>query len=342
MSKKNVIILFAFSILFFSLSLVGVYIYGQTTIVWHSADEITPGTFQIGDYKFPGSSRVSIGTNDFPNKLNVVSDEGGEFTSFQTSNTGNSWVRIQNGVTGMNLGIGNITPHPYIWSWSNLFFIGNDGNPTLFVDGMGNGNVYVGTVFPSRQAKLVVRDNYSGCGEVGLGGGVNYDMWVDPGTEEDFWITYAGCADDAACHIEDLVFNFNPHGTNYHAMSLNMLSGNLWLKGGLNADWVVQRSSIRYKKNLEKSNISFLDRVKNIQPYFYNFKSEQTNDKKHFGYLAEDLPKEILAKDGNVDMMAYNGMLLKLIQEQQELLEKQQREIKILQKEIQRLKNSKK
>lgn len=36
------------------------------------------------------------------------------------------------------------TPHPYAWSTTGNFFIGNDDNPTLFVDGMGNGNVGIG------------------------------------------------------------------------------------------------------------------------------------------------------------------------------------------------------
>jgi hypothetical protein len=45
----------------------------------------------------------------------------------------------------MNIGVGQITQSPYIWSDNGYFFIGSDGSPTLFVQGMSNGNVGIGT-----------------------------------------------------------------------------------------------------------------------------------------------------------------------------------------------------
>lgn len=69
MSKKNTIILFTLSVLFFSLSLVGVYVYGAVSGVFHTPDEIKPGSFQNGNYTFPGN--VGIGTTSPSYKLQV-------------------------------------------------------------------------------------------------------------------------------------------------------------------------------------------------------------------------------------------------------------------------------
>ncbi len=198
---------------------------------------------------------------------------------------------------------------------------------------MGDGN----PITVKTRGNFFVESANINVGSMGFGGHpargtTNFDAWIDPGEEQDFVFTYAGCADEAACQNEDFIFNFNPHGTNYHTLTINMVSGNMWLKGGLNADFVVQRSSVDYKKNLERYNGSFLKRVKNIQPYLYNFKKEGKTSKKHFGYLAEDLPKEVLSESGKeIDLNAYSAMLLKLIQEQQE-------EIDTLKKEIEKLK----
>ena len=66
--------------------------------------------------------------------------------SFKHNGVGNSSVRIGNNNGYMNLGVGATTVHPYIWSSTNGFIIGNDGDPTVFVNGMGNGSVGIGTV----------------------------------------------------------------------------------------------------------------------------------------------------------------------------------------------------
>jgi hypothetical protein len=90
---------------------------------------------------------VGIGTAAPTAPLNV-STSAQVMSVFQNPGVGNSWISVMNNTGHMNLGIGAFTPHPYVWSSTGNFFIGNDGNPTLFVSGMGNGNVGIGTTTP--------------------------------------------------------------------------------------------------------------------------------------------------------------------------------------------------
>ncbi len=46
----------------------------------------------------------------------------------------------------MNLGIGAANPYAYLWSGTGHFFIGDDGGATLYVNGMNNGSVGIGTI----------------------------------------------------------------------------------------------------------------------------------------------------------------------------------------------------
>jgi hypothetical protein len=90
---------------------------------------------------------VGIGTTTPTAPLHVSTSET-IMSQFQNPGKGNSWISVMNGTGYMNLGVGASTPHPYVWSSTNSFFIGSDGAPTLFVAGMGNGSVGIGTTNP--------------------------------------------------------------------------------------------------------------------------------------------------------------------------------------------------
>lgn len=110
------------------------------------------------------SGYVGIGTTAPAAALDVVvpgsSTAYTVLGEFRSTLAGNSWLQVVNSTGSLNLGIGGPggTPHPYIWSSTDNLFIGSDGNPTLFVQGMGNGNVGIGTT-DTKGYKFAVNGN---------------------------------------------------------------------------------------------------------------------------------------------------------------------------------------
>lgn len=99
---------------------------------------------------FPATGNVGIGTSTPVSPLDVRS--ASRIATLYSTNNANSSVEIGNSVTHMDLGVGAIAPTagvPYLWSANSNFMIGNDGNPTLFINGMANGNVGIGTTAPA-------------------------------------------------------------------------------------------------------------------------------------------------------------------------------------------------
>jgi len=269
------------------------------------------------------SGNVGIGTTSPGAKLEV---RGGDlrlngslkFTDSSGNVYKDNWIGMANNIDGTTkwLHIGGITDTDSV------------RRIALYADRVYfPGYVGIGTRSPSSRLTVVSPD--SRVGTIGIGGGYNYDISYNGGDEADFLFTYTGNHPNGAT-----VFTYNPSGTRNELMKIYN-NGNVWVKGTVTAS-----SSIKHKKNLENYNGQFLNKIKNLQPYLYNLKTEKDSSKKHFGYLSENLPKEILTEDGDVDMMAYNGMLLRLIQEQQQEIENQQKEIEKLQEEIKQLKKS--
>jgi hypothetical protein len=101
---------------------------------------------------------VGIGTSSPGFPLTVLTTNTNPYAniaSFRNDAGSNSWILVANNKGQVNLGMGGTVPYGYIWSSTNKFFIGDEGNGTLFVDGMANGNVSIGTP-DSKGYKLAV------------------------------------------------------------------------------------------------------------------------------------------------------------------------------------------
>jgi len=96
---------------------------------------------------------VGINNNSPQAKLDVKSPSA-TIAIFGGSTATNQAVRVSNSTGFVNIGIGVTTKHPYLWSSTGNLFVGSDGNPTLFIQGMNNGNVGIGTASPNQKLEI--------------------------------------------------------------------------------------------------------------------------------------------------------------------------------------------
>ena len=92
---------------------------------------------------------VGIGTSSPSFPLTVEETNTNPFAniaSFKNNAASNTWLLVANNKGQVNLGMGSSVVGGYIWSSTDKFYIGDDGNPALYVDKMANGNVGIGTL----------------------------------------------------------------------------------------------------------------------------------------------------------------------------------------------------
>ena len=102
---------------------------------------------------------------------------------------------------------------------------------------------------------------------------------------------------------------------------------------GIRTPVVTQTSIEKDKKNFEVLN-NGLEIIKNTDIYKYHLKSQNDTDKKHIGFVIGDkynYSQEITSQNNDgVDTYSMISVAYKAIQEQQELIEQLQKEIKEL------------
>ena len=95
------------------------------------------------------------------------------------------------------------------------------------------------------------------------------------------------------------------------------------------------------KRDIEKYNNKALDEVLNTDIYYYNYKEDAKDIKRRVGaIIGEDYKcsKEIIGTEGKgIDIYSMISLSYKAMQEQQELIEKQNNTIKDLQNRIEKL-----
>lgn len=109
---------------------------------------------------------------------------------------------------------------------------------------------------------------------------------------------------------------------------------------GIETPVLTQTSLENKKKNFEKLE-NALEILKQIDIYKYNLKFENDTDKKHLGFVIGDkykYAKEVTNKDNTgVDDYSFISLCCKAIQEQQELIEKQNKTIENLTAKVEKL-----
>lgn len=156
---------------------------------------------------------------------------------------------------------------------------------------------------------------------------------------------------DSSCYIGNLgwpaIFMKNYNNTNQIAMQISDTLGASIRLGddnnnaivainleGITTPTLTQTSLAEQKKNFEKMQDNAIEIIKNIDIYKYNLKSEKDTDKKHMGFVIGDeynYSKEVTSLDNKgVDNYSFTSLCCKAIQEQQELIEQLQKEIKQL------------
>ena len=109
---------------------------------------------------------------------------------------------------------------------------------------------------------------------------------------------------------------------------------------GIKTPILTQTSKESKKKNIVKYSEKALDIVKDSTIYEFNFKSENDKDKKHIGFVIGDeggeykTPEQVISNDREgIESYSMDSILWKAMQEQQEIIEQLQNEIKELKKE---------
>lgn len=104
--------------------------------------------------------------------------------------------------------------------------------------------------------------------------------------------------------------------------------------GSIRCVKITQTSLAEQKKNFEKLEDNAIAIIKNIDIYKYNLKSEDDTDKKHIGFVIGDgynYSEEVTSLDNKgVDNYSFTSLCCKAIQEQQEIIESLQKQIKEL------------
>ena len=116
--------------------------------------------------------------------------------------------------------------------------------------------------------------------------------------------------------------------------STQITANSIITDGDVTCNHVYQTSLETKKKNFEKLDNIGIQTIKNIDIYNYNFKNENNKEKKHIGFIIGDKFKysKLLTNNKNnaVDVYSFASMCCKAIQEQQEIIEQLQKEVKEL------------
>lgn len=113
----------------------------------------------------------------------------------------------------------------------------------------------------------------------------------------------------------------------------------LYVSGNITATGSISQGSSRDLKE-DISEISTDEAMKTLQylsPIKYKYKADETKEE-HLGFIAEDVPELVAAKDRKrLNPMDISALLTKVVQEQQRMIQEQQKTIESMMQKIQQL-----
>ena len=239
---------------------------------------------------------------------------------------------------------------------SNNFNVDKNGNMTCNNASMNNANITGGQIklkdTSSTGSRKILIENESNSNiktTIGTSGfnfsGERYNCYFIPnaGDSVQFFLGNGDTQPRWDSAISMNVYDSNIENTNISLMNnRDGINSSTTIKpSGITTPKVTQTSMETDKKNFEKISDNAIEIIKATDIYKYNLKSEKDTEKKHIGFVIGDkynYSKEITAVDENgneigVDNYAMTSVCFKAIQEQQEIIEQLQEEIKKLKEE---------
>lgn len=254
-----------------------------------------------------------------------------------------------------NVSIGNESQYYNLWGWGNVSL----GTATLYKNVTGNFNTAVGHgagYFLTSSGNTAIGHNaLDGQGDGGGNTGVGYNAGGVPWDQRTYNSTFLGYNAKAQSGLDNvIVIGYNAYTNEHHTIQLGdnrivklKTSGTIWSNGSQ------LTSDLRLKTNIQPIP-NTLDLIMKLNPVHYNKKNSiESSDyaKTENGFIAQELQKVLpyLVSEGtdkdkilSVDYNSIIPVLTKGIQEQQALIEAQQKQIDEMKLILEKLMNDKK
>ena len=213
---------------------------------------------------------------------------------------------------------------------SNNFNVDSNGNMTCN-NGQFNGGeikLYGGT---ENNARFTIKNE----DEVGRTEIIPTMVGIDgEGKNASLYVRYSHSDNNAINLVSSNEGGLFQVGDGYDSNFFNVDGWNRYVStlGPITATAFNNSSKENIKKNISKFDINVLEKIKNSEIYEFNYKTENDTDKKHIGFIIGDkykTPTEVISNNKeSIDTYSMASILWKAIQEQQEMIEDLQNEIK--------------
>lgn len=333
--------------------------------VSHSANQVKPGTFQPGDYNFPG--KLGIGTTSPNEKLHVNgtiisrdTDTAVEMTGATThgfvrfTETDGSTVKWEMRKTPAALEFNEGA------NTNNRLYIQNDGkvgigtiNPQANLDLEGVFRMSGNDFLVDNSEKLNMRRNadYDNGWKYIQNGSAELMQMRDGGFE--FQVSTSGTAGDPITWEETLTLEDDGDILmGYGDVGIRTSNPSYALQVGESGDGTQARANAwntfsdeRWKTNLTQIECA-IDKVDNISGYYFYWKNG-TDKSKQVGVSAQEVEKvlpEIVSEDGegykSVDYSKLSALLIETVKEQKEQIKKLKEQNEKLHKETEQMREA--